>query len=173
MRLALGGVRRTQLPSFEAVPPELVGRADLIRETEGVDPALLLRSPTAVPGKLDDTDVATALNCHGSDEIRASRARVDLKAIDHPFRVRVEQLIDESDHLDARNSPHQRDRRGLSATREGEDICLESISRAGTAENGGVDWHAGNISGCRRIRAPFVSVNETKLTAESARVWAR
>lgn len=169
----LGAARLRGLPALEAVPPELVRGADLIGEPVGVDPALFLRAPATIPGELDQPRFSAAFNRDCSNEIGAAGTRIDLKSIDHPFWVRVEELIDESDHLDARHSPHECDRWRLAAIRKGENVGLESIGRARTAENGGVEGHAGNISGCCQISAPIVCTTETKLTAQSALASSR
>jgi hypothetical protein len=164
-------VRR--LPPMEAVPAKLVRGADLIWVAVGINPALLLRSPTAVPRKLDHARLSAAFDRHRSDKVRATGPRVDVQSIDDPLRVGVQQLVDEPDHLDSRHRAREGDRWRLGATRKGEQICLESVSRARTAEDLSVDRHGRNISGDRLIRASLVSSRRTKLTAGSARAIAR
>jgi len=162
--------RRVQLPTLEAVPPELVRGADLIREPKAVHPPFLLGPPAAVPRELDDATLAVAFDDERPDEIRAARPSVNAQAIDGPFGVRVEQLVDEADHLDARNWPHQGDRGRFSALGERDDIGFETFGREGTLDDLGVYRHGRNISGVPWFLGVHAAPSRTKLTVGSAHV---
>ena len=168
---AAGRVQATlvQLPAVETVPPEFVGGANLIGEAERVDPALLFGAPATVPGELDGPRLSAALDCHGANEVGAPGSSIDAKAFDDPFGVGVQKLVDEADHLDARDVPHEGDRGRIGARGECDDVGLEACCGAGARQDLSVDWHGRNISagsaglGHRRFSG------KTKLTASSAR----
>ena len=153
---------------MEAVPPELIGSANLVREAEGIHPALLFRPPPAIPGELDDSRLPASFDEGGADEIRASRARIHLQPVDHPLGVGMEQLVDQADHLDARDVPHQRDGWDVGTRREGDDVVLEAVGRAGARQDFGVDGHGRNISGRQHWPGTVGERTRTKLTTESA-----
>ena len=171
--VAMRGLRLARLPVLEAVPAELVGGADLIGEAKGIHPSLLLRSPTTVPRELDNSGMTTALDGYAADEIRAARPGVDAYALDHPLGVSVQQLIDEPDDLDARNSAHQRDRWRIETGCERMYVGLEAIRGAGPLQDFDVDWHWWNISVGQRVPRASASSSKTKLTAESARWYCQ
>ena len=164
----LGGGALYGLPAVEAVPPELIRRADLIGESEGVDPAFLLGTPPAVTCELEYARFSSALDSSGPDEVGASRACVDVQALDRPFRVRVKNLVDEAEHLDARDDAGVGDRFGLEARCEREDVGLETIAGGRPREESGVNRHGRNISK-RLSRAGATGFSlQTKLTGGSA-----
>jgi len=159
---ALGG-----LPVVETIPAELVRRADLVRKAERIHPALLLRTPATVPGELDDTRVSATVDRHGPNEVGAARARVNSQPINDPFRVRVQQLIDQSDDLDARDVADERDRGRFGASSERDHIGLEAFGGAGVREDLGIYWHGRNISGATGILGGVRTRKQTNLTNES------
>ena len=159
---------RLQLPAVEAIPAEFVGGANLVREAEGIDPALLFRPPPAIPRELNHAALSTTLDHSSPDEVGAARTGVHLHSIDHPFRMGMEQLSDEADDLDPRDGAHERDGRHISARREVNDVALEAIGRARARQDFGVDWHGRNISGDRRWLGASAPSKQTKLTAKSA-----
>ena len=167
--LAERGLARAQLPVMEAVPPEFVGGADLVGEPERVDPTLLFGAPAAVPCELDDPRLATTFDSDRANEIRAARPCVDLQMLDEPFRMGMEQLIDEPDHFDPRHATDERDRRSLGAGCERGDVSFESLGRARAREDFGVNRHGRNISGWHRALRAAGPVIKTKLTGGSAR----
>ena len=167
--LASHGTGWLRVPSVEAIPPELVCRANLVGEAEGIHPAFLFRPPPAIPCELDDAGLPASLDDCGADEIGAPRPRIHLQPIDHPFRVGVQQLTDEADHLDTRDVPHEGDGRHVGARREGDDVVLEAVGRAGARQDFGVDRHGRNISGRWQRLGAANPATMTKLTAESAR----
>lgn len=156
-----------QLPAVETIPAELVGGPNLVGEAERVDPAFLFRPPPAIPGELDHARLPAALDHCRPDEIGTARTRVHPNAIHHPFRMGMQQMGDESDDLDPRGGAHQRDGGHIGARREGEDVALEAIGRAGPCEDVGVDLHGRNISGDRGRLATSTPRKETKLTGKS------
>ena len=157
-----------EVPPVEAIPAEFVGGAYLVGETEGIDPALLFRPPSAIPRELNHARLAAAFDNRGPDEIGATRTGVNLKPIDHPFRMGMEQLVDEADDFDPRDGAYERDGRHIGARRERDCVGLESIGRAGTGQDSGVDWHGRNISGHRHRLGTSYPSKKTKLTGESA-----
>ena len=165
----LGGEgHRVQLPAVEAIPAELVGGANLVGKAERVEPAFLFRPPPAVPREVDHAGLSTALDHRRPDEVGAARTGVHLHSIDHPFRMGMEQVRDQTDDLDPRDGTHERDGRHIGAGREGNDIALEAIGRAGAREDFRVDWHGRNISGDRCWLGASAPSTQTKLTARSA-----
>ena len=157
------------LPALEAIPVKLVSGADLVREAISIEPALLLSAPAAIPRELDRARVAGAFHDHGSYEVRATGARVDMDALDRPFGMFVEQLCDETDHLDARNVAREGDRGRLRPRRERDEVGLETIAGARARKDLFVYGHERNISKERRLFAVIKGCTErTKLTAESA-----
>jgi hypothetical protein len=167
-----------QLPPVEAIPPELIGGADLIGKSERVDPTLLLGPPAAVPGELDGAGLPATLDRHRPHEVRAPGAGVDAESLDRPFRVRVQQLADQADHLDARDIAHEGDRGRFCTRGECDDVGLEAIGGAGARQDLGVDWHGRNISARRAKLDRTTPSSKTKLTvqlaqpaAEAVRQW--
>ena len=158
-----------ELPPVEAIPAEFVGGANLVREAEGIDPALLFRPPPAIPREPNHARLAPAFDDRGSDEIGTTRTGVDLHSIHHPFGMGMEQLVDEANDLDPRNGAHERDGRHIRARRESDHVGLESIGRAGTRQDFGVDWHGRNISGRWHRLGTSSPSEKTKLAGESAR----
>lgn len=154
---------------METVPAELVGGSDLIGEAERIDPALLFRAPTAVPGELDHAGLSAALDRDGSDEVRASRSGIDAQAIDSPLGMRVQQLVDEPDDLDARYVPYERDGRRLGAGGEGGNVSLEAFRGAGARQDLGINRHGRNISGTTPVSGAPTTAKQTNLTAQSTR----
>jgi len=171
-RETLGGLthvrRGLRVPAMEAIPSELVGGANLVGEAECIDPALLFRPPTAVPCKVNHARLSTTLDNCCSHEIGAAGTGIHLNSIDHPFRMRVKQLGDEADDFDPRDGAHERDGRHIRARREGNDVALEAIGRAGARQDLSVDRHGRNISGDRDLLGTSSAVNTTKLTDRSA-----
>jgi len=175
VRLAAAGttvLRLHRLPPFvpalEAIPAELVGRADLVGKAECVYPALLFGSPAAIPGELEPSRIASTFNDNGPDEVRASRSRVHVHLFDRELGVRVKQLIDEPDHLDPRDVARQRDRARFRAGSEGDDVSFEGVRRAGAGQQFEVEWHGRNIqTDGSRSGSPRHPMR-TKLTAGSA-----
>ena len=156
------------VPVLEAVPAELVGRADLVGKAECVYPPLLFGSPAAIPGELEPPRLASTFNDNGPDEVRASGSRVDVHLFDRELGVRVKQLIDEPDHLDARDVTHHRDRARFRAGSEGDDVSFEGVRRAGAGQQFEVEWHGLNIqTDGSRSGSPRHPMR-TKLTAGSA-----
>jgi hypothetical protein len=166
--LAAEGSGLLELPPVEAVPAEFVGGANLVGEAEGIDPAFLFRSPSAIPCEPNHPRLSAAFDDRGPDEIGATRTGVDLKPIDHPLGMGMEQLVDEADDLDPRDRAHERDGRHIGARRERDHVGLESIGRAGTGQDFLVDWHGRNISGHRHRLGTAYRSKKTKLTGESA-----
>jgi hypothetical protein len=158
-----------QLPLVKAVPAELVRGTDLIGESERVDPPLLFRSPPAVPGELDHAGLSAALDRDGAHEVRAPGSSVNSQVLDRPFRMGVQQLVDEPDHLDARNVSHEGDGLRVGSRGERDHIALELLGRAGAAEDLGVYGHGRNISTGRGLLGSTSPFNRTKLTGRSAR----
>ena len=158
-----------ELPPVEAIPAEFVGGANLVREAEGIDPALLFRPPPAIPREPNHARLAPAFDDRGSDEIGTTRTGVDLHSIHHPFGMGMEQLVDEANDFDPRNGAHERDGRHIRARRERDHVGLESIGRAGTRQDFGVDWHGRNISGRWHRLGTSSPSEKTKLAGESAR----
>ena len=156
-----------EVPPVEAIPAEFVRGANLVGEAEGVDPALLFRPPPAIPRELNHPRLSGAFDNRGPDEIGATRTGIHLKPIDHPFRMGMEQLVDEADDFDSRHGAYERDGRHIRARRERDDIVLESIGRAGTGQDLCVDWHGRNISGDRHRLGTSYPSKKTKLTGES------
>jgi len=136
----------------------------------GLQLGFLLGPPAAVPRELDDATLAVAFDDERPDEIRAARPSVNAQAIDGPFGVRVEQLVDEADHLDARNWPHQGDRGRFSALGERDDIGFETFGRERTLDDLGVYRHGRNISGVPWFLGVHAAPSRTKLTVGSAHV---
>ena len=171
-RQTLGGLADEggglQLPVVEAIPAELVGGANLVGEAERIDPSLLFRPPPTVPRELYYPRLSSALDNRRPHEIGAARTGVHLNPIDHPFRMSMEQLGDESDDFDARDGAHECDGRHIGASREGNDVALEAIGRAGARQDFGVDWHGRNISGERYRLGTSSPPAKTKLTGKSA-----
>lgn len=165
--LAHGSAGR--LPMVEAVPAELIGGANLIGEAKGIDPALLFGAPAAVPGKLDDARLSAALDRDCSNEVRAARPRVNAQAIDGPFGMRVQQLVDEPDDLDPRDVADERDGRRLGARGKGSDVSLEAFRRARAREDLGINRHGRNISGTTSVSKPTATAIQTNLTVQSTR----
>jgi len=166
-RLACDG-RRLRLPAVEAIPAELVGGPNLVRKAERVGPTLLFSPPPAIPRELNHAALSTTLDHSSPDEVGAARTGVHLHSIDHPFRMGMEQVRDQTDDLDPRDGTHERDGRHIGAGREGNDIALEAIGRAGARENFRVDWHGRNISEDRHWLGTSSRSNKTKLTGKSA-----
>ena len=165
----LGGEgHRVQLPAVEAIPAELVGGPNLVRKAERVGPTLLFSPPPAIPRELNHAALSTTLDHSSPDEVGAARTGVHLHSIDHPFRMGMEQVRDQTDDLDPRDGTHERDGRHIVAGREGNDIALEAIGRAGARENFRVDWHGRNISEDRHRLGTSSRSNKTKLTGKSA-----
>ena len=175
MRLVAAGttvlrLRRVRpfVPVLEAIPAELVGRADLVGKAECVDPAFLFGSPAAIPGELEPSRLAPTFNDSSPDEVRAPGSRVHVHPFDSELGVRVKQLIDEPDHLDTRDVTRQRDRARFRAGSEGHDVSFEGVRRAGAGQQFEVEWHGRNIqtdgSRAGSRRHPM----RTKLTAGSA-----
>ena len=167
-----------QLPPVEAIPPELIGGADLIGKSERVEPTLLLGPPAAVPRELDGAGLPATLDRYRTDEVRASGPGIDTQSLDHPFRVRVQELVDETDHLDARGIAHERDRGRFCTRGECDDVGLEAIGGAGARQDLGVDWHGRNISARGAELDRTTASWKTKLTvqlaqpaAEAVRQW--
>jgi hypothetical protein len=157
-----------ELPPVEAIPAEFVGSANLVGETEGIDPALLFRPPPAIPRELNHPRLSTALDHRRPDEIGATRTGIHLNPIDHPFRMGMKQLVDEADDFDPGDGAYERDGCHIGARRERDHIGLESIGRAGAGQDFGVDWHGRNISGHRYRLGTSSPSKRTKLTGESA-----
>ena len=168
--LGADGRALLELPPVEAIPAEFVGGANLVREAEGIDPALLFRPPPAIPREPNHARLAPAFDDRGSDEIGTTRTGVDLQSIHHPFRMGMEQLVDEANDFDPRNGAHERDGRHIRARRERDHVGLESIGRAGTRQDFGVDWHGRNISKRLGFSGAGSFGRTTKLTAGSAHV---
>ena len=168
----LGGVagegRRLQLPAVEAIPAELVGGPNLIGEAERIEPTLLFRAPSAIPRELNYAGLSTTFDHGGPDEVGAARTGVYLHSIDHPFRMSMEQVGDQTDNFDPRDGAHERDGRHIRPRREGNDVALEAFSRAGAREDVGVDWHGRNISGDWHRLGRSSPLQQTKLTGRSA-----
>ena len=156
------------LPVLEAVPAELISRTDLVWKPESVNPALLFGSPTTVPGELERSRFAASLDDYGAHEIRAAGPRVHMEALDGELRMRMEELIDEPDHLDARDVARHGDRGGLGARGKGDDVRLEGVGCAGPSQQVEVDWHGRNIQMNRRWSGSSTHIPKTKLTTESA-----
>ena len=170
MRLTLGGLAKDVapgLPMMEAIPAELVSRADLIGEAKRVDPAFLLGAPSAVPRKFDGAGLATALNRDRSDEIRTARPRIDLESVYGPLRMRVQQLIDEPDDLDPRDVPDQRDRGRVVTRPERYDVSLEAFRSARARKDLGVYRHGRNISRVTSVLFCRAALIQTNLTGGS------
>lgn len=170
--IPLGGLARRghglRLPAVEAIPAELVGGPNLVREAERVGPAFLFSPPPAIPRELNHAGLSATLDHRRPDEVGAARTGVHLHSIDHPFRMGIKQLGDQADDFDSRDRAHEGDRRHIGPRRERNDIALEAICRAGAREDFGVDWHGRNISGDRhRLGTSFPS-KQTKLTGKSA-----
>ena len=157
-----------EVPPVEAIPAELVGGANLVGEAEGIDPPLLFRPPPAIPRELNHSRLSAAFDNRGPDEIGAARTGVHPQPIDHPFRMGMEQLVDEADDFDPRDGADERDGGHIGTRRERNDVALETIGRAGARQDFGVDWHGRNISGARHRLGTSYPSNETKLTGESA-----
>jgi len=166
--LAGEGCRLLEVPAVEAIPAEFVGGANLVGEAEGIDPALLFRPPPAIPRELNHARLSAAFDNRGPDEIGAARTGVHPQPIDHPFRVGMEQLVDEADDFDPRDGAHERDGGHIGTRRERNDVALETIGRAGARQDSGVDWHGRNISGHRHRLGTSHPLKKTKLTGESA-----
>ena len=157
-----------EVPPVEAIPAEFVGGANLVGEAEGIDPALLFRPPPAIPRELNHARLSAAFDNRGPDEIGAARTGVHPQPIDHPFRMGMEQLVDEADDFDPRDGAHERDGGHIGTRRERNDVALETIGRAGARQDSGVDWHGRNISGDRHRLGTSHPLKKTKLTGESA-----
>jgi hypothetical protein len=140
--------RRPLLPSLKAVPAELVSGADLVGKAKRVEPALLLRSPAAVPGKLEQSRITSALDHNGADEIGAPGPSINVQPVDRELGVSVEQVIDEPDYLDARNGSREGNRGHVGARCERDDLGLEALRRAGARKQFGIDRHGRNIQMC-------------------------
>ena len=166
--VAKDGLRLAGLPVVEAVPAELVGGADLIGESERIDPALLLRSPTAVPREFDHSRLPTTVHCEGANEVGATRACIHAQPLDDPLGMGVQELVDEADYLDARHIPHERDRRRFGAGCKSDHVSLEALRRARARQDLGIEGHGRNISGRRRLLGPPALWIRTKLAIGSA-----
>jgi len=168
--VGLGGHTRVsvQLPAMETIPPEHVRRANLVGKPERIDPTLLLRPPAAVPCELDRARLSATLDRGKADEVGASRSGIDPNPLDHPFGVRVQELIDEAEHLDARDISHHGDRGRICARGECDDVRLEAFGGAAARQDLGVDWHGRNISAGSRPLGQAFPNEKTKLTDESA-----
>ena len=168
MRLAVRLSCPVFRPALKAVPAELICGADLIRKAVRVHPPLLFGPPAAIPGELEHTGLTGAFHHDGPDEVGATGAGVYVKTLDRPLGVRVQQVVDEADHLDARHVPGEGDRGGLRSRGEGDDIGLEALAGAGAREDLGVDWHGRNISKRGGFSDGDLVRRRTKLTAGSA-----
>ena len=156
------------VPVLEALPAELVGRADLIREPKRVNPALLFGSPATIPGELEQTRLSATVDDHRADEIRATGPAVYVQAFDRELGVGVQELIDEPDHLDPRDVARHGDGGRLGARGVRDDVSLEGLGRAGVGQQVEVDWHGRNIqTDDRRSDSPAHPM-KTKLAAGSA-----
>ena len=167
---ALGGLAdcvAIRLPVVKAIPAELVRRANLIGEAERVDPTFLLCPPSAIPSELDQARLAAALDRYAPDEIGAARPCVDAESIDRPFRMSVQQLIDEADDLDPRNAADQRDGRRFRTGRERQDVSLEALRSARARKELGVYRHGRNISGKTSVLGALFPRMQTNLTGGS------
>lgn len=167
-----GGLLLHGLPAVETIPAELVGSTNLIGETERIDPSLLLGPPTAVPRELEHARFACAFDDNGSHEIRAARTRIDVKSLDDPFGMGVEDLVHQADHLDPRHGAGVRDRRRLSARRQGDDVRLETFGGGRSRQQLGIDWHGRNISKRWLVPEGKMLSLKTKLTVGSAHARA-
>ena len=170
MRLAVGLSCLVLRPPLKAVPTELICCTDLIGKAVRIHPPLLFGPPAAIPGELERTRLTGGFHQDRPDEIGAAGARVYVKALDRPFRVRVQQVVDEADHLDARHVPREGDRGSLLARDEGNDVGLEALAGTGAREDLGVDWHGRNISKRLGFSGAGSFGRKTKLTAGSAHV---
>lgn len=175
MRLEAAGATVSRLlrvrpfvPSLEAIPAELVGRPDLVGEAECVHPTLLFGSPTAIPRELEPSRFACAFDDSRADEVGAAGPRIHLHSLDRELGVRVEQLIDEPDHLDARDVARHRDRGRVGSGSECDDVSFEGLGRAGAGQQFEVDWHGRNIQIDGRGSGSPRRTMRTKLTAGSA-----
>lgn len=147
-RLLPGASGRAFLPVQEAVPAELVRGPDLVGEPERIDPALLFRPPAAVPGELEDAGLAAAFHDRRAHEVGAAGACVDPNALDREFRMRVQKLVDEPDHLDARHLAREDDRRRLGSGGERNDVGLEFTGGGRLRQYLGIYRHERNIKVC-------------------------
>ena len=159
------------LPAVEAVPAELVRRTDLIGEPIGVDPSFLLGPPATIPGELEHSRLATTLDDYRPDEVGAAGARVNVEPFDGPLRVRVKDLVDEPNHLDARDRVRVGDGWRLMARRQRDDVSLEAFAGGRAREELGIDRHGRNISRGRADAEATVRSLKTKLTTGSAQPY--
>src|SRR6185437_11734 len=122
-------------PMLKAPPIVLARRADLIGETETVEPTFLFGAPAAVPDELVARRARRSLHLNGAGEVGAAGAPAERDALDRQKRFGGEDVGEQASHLHRGGEPFDMDQVRRSVPAVTADGMLERFERSRPFEN--------------------------------------